>query len=305
MSTITGSSPVASTPTNAPAGNVRKRGVVWESARIIWILARKEIRGSLRNRWLLFYTIAFAVLALGLSYMSLVGTGRLGFAGFGQTAAGLVNLVLLIVPLMGLTIGASSLASEQENGTLAYLIAQPIGRTEVLLGKYLGLGLSICASLAIGFGITAAVIASRAHGGSASAYLRIVGLAFLLSLAMLSVGMLISVLTRKTMVATGTAVFVWLTLVFLGDLGLMGGAIAFKLRADEIFHLALINPIQDYKMAAISGFDSSFDLLGPAGLYAIRQYGHWLMPMLVGALALWTIVPMLFAGLLLRRRPVS
>lgn len=304
MSTMTSSSPMASTPTNDPARHIHRRGVVRESARIIWILARKEIRGSLRNRWLLFYTIAFAVLALGLSYMSLVGTGRLGFAGFGQTAAGLVNLVLLIVPLMGLTIGASSLASEQENGTLAYLIAQPIGRTEVLLGKYLGLGLSICASLAIGFGITAAVI-SRSHGGSASAYLRIVGLAFLLSLAMLSVGMLISVLTRKTMVATGTAVFIWLTLVFLGDLGLMGGAIAFKLRADEIFHLALINPIQDYKMAAISGFDSSFDLLGPAGLYAIRQYGHWLMPMLTGALVVWAIVPMVFAGLILSRRPVS
>jgi ABC-type transport system involved in multi-copper enzyme maturation permease subunit len=35
-------------------------------AGIVFTIARKEIRDSLRNRWFLLYTAAFAVLALSL-----------------------------------------------------------------------------------------------------------------------------------------------------------------------------------------------------------------------------------------------
>ena len=72
----------------------------------IWTLAQKELRDALRNRWFLLYTVAFAVLALAFSYLALAGAGMVGFAGFGRTAASLINLVLLIMPLMALTIGA-------------------------------------------------------------------------------------------------------------------------------------------------------------------------------------------------------
>ena len=80
-------------------------------------LLQKELRDSLRNRWFVLYTVAFTVLALGLSFLALSGAGVVGFAGFGRTAASLINLVLLIVPLMALTVGAQSLAAERERGT--------------------------------------------------------------------------------------------------------------------------------------------------------------------------------------------
>jgi len=275
------------------------------SVRTIAALARKEVRESLRNRWFLFYTVAFTVLSLALSYVSLAGTGSVGFAGFGRTAAGLINLVLLIVPLMGLTIGAGSLSAEQENGTLAYLIAQPLGRIEVLLGKFLGLGLAMFASLAMGFGVCAGVIALRAGGGNASSFLGVLWMAMLLALAMLSVGVLISTLTRRAAVATGTAVFLWLTLVFLGDLGLMGGSVVFKLRVDELFHLSLINPLQVFKMSAIGSFDATLDVLGPAGLYAMRTYGDSLQAVLIAVLIGWSVVPLSVAALILHRKSIT
>ena len=68
-------------------------------AAIITVIAREEIRDSLRNRWFLLYAAAFAFLALAVSWISLAGSGGYGFAGYGKTAAGLVNLVLLVVPL--------------------------------------------------------------------------------------------------------------------------------------------------------------------------------------------------------------
>ena len=48
----------------------------------IWIIAQKELRDSLRNRWLWLYTVAFAGLALALSSVGMAGAGYGGFAGF-------------------------------------------------------------------------------------------------------------------------------------------------------------------------------------------------------------------------------
>ena len=130
-------------------------------ARIVTTLFKKEISDSLNNRWFMLYAAAFTGLALLLSWLSLSagGTGYTGFASFGRTAASLVNLVLLVVPLMALTIGAGSLSGERERGTLTYLLSQPVNRLEVLLGKYLGLAGALLGALALGFGLSAMVIA--------------------------------------------------------------------------------------------------------------------------------------------------
>lgn len=185
----------------------------------IWIIAQKELRDALRNRWFLLYTIAFVALSLAFSYLALAGAGIVGFAGFGRTAASLINLVLLIIPLMALTVGAQSLAGEQENSTLSYLLAQPVNRIEIFLGKYLGLALSLLASLTLGFGISGMVIALGGAGATDPlAYVLLVGLAFMLSLTMLSVGLLVSAVTHKASVAVGIGLFLWLLFVFFGDL---------------------------------------------------------------------------------------
>jgi len=275
---------------------------LWIDVHSLITIARKEVRESLRNRWFILYTIAFAVLALGLSYLSLAGTGSTGLAGFSRTAAGLINLIMLIVPLMALTTGAASLAGERERGTLSYLLAQPVTTLEVLLGKYLGLALALLASLAAGFGVSAVVIASRSSAADAGGFLGLIGLAYLLSLAMLSIGFLISAIARKGSVALAAAVFLWLALVFGGDLGLMGSTIAFKLQVQQLFQLSLINPLQVFKMASIGTIHASLDVLGPAGLYASQRYGGALPFIFVGVLVAWIVVPLSIAQFLFARR---
>ena len=91
----------------------------------ILILIQKELRDALRNRWFLLYAVAFAGLSVALAWFSVSGTGSYGVAGFGRTTAGLINLILLIVPLMGLTLGALSLAGEREKGTLVLFHVTP------------------------------------------------------------------------------------------------------------------------------------------------------------------------------------
>lgn len=264
----------------------------------VWVLAQKELRDALRNRWFLLYTLAFIVLALAFSYLALAGAGIVGFAGFGRTAASLINLVLLIVPLMALTIGAQSLAGEMERGTLAYLLAQPVGRFEVFLGKYLGLALSLLASLALGFGISGIVMTLGGAGATdPSAYITLVGMAFLLSLTMLSVGFLISAFTRKASVAVGIGLFLWLAFVFLGDLGMMGTSMALRVPVNNLFLMSLTNPSQVFKMASILNINATLDILGPAGIYAMQRYGDILLTLFLGVLIVWIIVPAALAFL--------
>jgi Cu-processing system permease protein len=271
-------------------------------AGIVLTIARKEIRDSLRNRWLLLYAVAFAVLSFSLSYLSLAGSGSYGVAGFGRTAAGLVNLVLLIVPLMALTVGAGSVAGDAERGSLGYLLSQPVRRAEVLLGKYAGLAFAMVATLALGFGGSGAVMARGGAAGDVRSYTLLVALSFVLALAMLSVGFLISVLTRKASVALGVALFLWLALAFFSDLGLMGGTLAFKLHVSDLFRLALVNPLQVFKMAVLGSIHATLDVLGPAGFYATQKYGDALGLIFGISLALWILVPLGLAVALFGRK---
>jgi Cu-processing system permease protein len=265
-------------------------------------IAHRELRDAIRSRWFCLYTAAFAVLGLAVSFVSAAGTGSLGLSGFGRTTAGLVNLVLLVVPLMALTAGAASVASDRERGMLAYVLAQPVSRMEVLLGKYLGLAASLLACITIGLGLCAIILAAKGVRTSPASIVWLCSLSFTLALGMLSVGMLISTLARRASVAVATAIFVWLSLVFITDLALMAGAVALRLRIETLFGLSLVNPLQVFKMWSLHAVDASLDVLGPAGLYATEEYGSRLHAIFGACLAAWIIVPLALAGLAISRR---
>jgi Cu-processing system permease protein len=267
-------------------------------------LIQKELRDAFRNRWFLLYAIAFAALSLALAWFSVSGAGSFGVAGFGRTTAGLINLILLIVPLMGLTLGAMSLAGERERGTLVYLLAQPISGAELLLGKFIGLALALTAALLIGFGLTGILMAFEGGGGDFRVYLTLLVLSVLLAVASLSIGFLISAAVKRAATAVGLALFLWLVLVYFGDLGLMGTAIVVGMDVEQLLALALVNPLQVFKIAAVLDLRENLEVLGPAGIYAFRTYGGALWPMLVGLLFVWVVAPFLLATQVFKKRGV-
>lgn len=264
--------------------------------------ALRELREAVRSRWFLLYTIAFAALGLGVSFVSAASAGSMGLSGFGRTTAGLVNLVLLVVPLMGLTAGAASVASDRERGMLTYLLAQPVSRLEVLIGKFVGLAAALLACICLGLGACAAILAWQGGATRPASILWLAGLSFTLAMGMLSLGLLISVLARKASIAVGTAIFLWLTLVFVSDLALMAGTMALKLRIEDLFAVSLANPLQVFKMWSLHAIDASLDVLGPAGLYAMDEHGSRLHLIFGAALVAWIVVPLAVAAAVFARR---
>lgn len=270
--------------------------------KVVWLLAVKELRDARRNRWFLVVSVLFALLSVSLSLLGMAGLGSLGISGFGRTAASLLNLVLLIVPLMGLLLGAMSIAGEREQGTLVTLLAQPVTAGEVFLGKYLGSSLALGATILLGFGASALVIARYAGAQEIGSYLLLVAFTALLGFAYLSLGFLASVFVRRQATAVGVALFVWFTFIFLSDLGLMGTAIVLRLSPNELFWMVLANPAQSFKLAVIGALQKSLESFGAAGLYASDVFGPWLAVVLGVILCVWALAPFAAALIFFNRR---
>jgi Cu-processing system permease protein len=264
-------------------------------------ITQKEMRDSRRNRWYILYVLIFSALSLALAWLGMTGLGDFGLAGFGRTAASIINIILLVVPLMGLTLGAMSLAGERERNTLTYLLAQPVDQLEVLLGKYLGLAAALFSALVIGFGISGIFIAVNGGTANIRVYLLMVMLAFLLALVSLSLGFFISSTVRKGSTAISIALFVWLLLLVFGDLGLMGTSLVLNLGVGQLFTLTMLNPMQIFKIAAILNIRDNLEVLGPAGVYALRTFGAQLLPALIVIMITWALVPLVFAYYAFRR----
>jgi Cu-processing system permease protein len=253
---------------------------------LIWTIAQAELREALRNKWLWLYAVGFAGLALALSQAGLSAAGYAGLGGFGRTAASLINALLLFVPLIGLSVGASAIAADRERGTLLYLLAQPVSRAEIFGGKALGAALAVIVALTLGFALAGFGL-SIGGGGDTAVYLSLVGYTLLLALAALGLGFIISSLTRKAAAASGAALILWLALVFVADLGVMGATLAWRPSPSELLWLLVINPLQIFKLGAIHSLRASLDTLGPVGQYALYRFGEQLPLLLIGLLLLW------------------
>jgi Cu-processing system permease protein len=268
----------------------------------ISLIAQKEILASLRNKWFLIYSIIFTVLSLGLSLIGLSGLENYGVSGFGRTTASLINMIILFVPLMGLTLGAMSIAYERERGTLLYMLAQPVSYFEVLMGKYFGLALSILGSLILGFGLSGFIIAFKGGTADLSGYLLFILLTFLLALVSLSIGMFVSGYLRKYDTALGVSIFIWLFLVIFSDLGIIGTSFLVNLDINQVFLLTLFNPVQVFKLSAIFSFRDNLEILGPVGIYAVRNFGADLQFLLIGIMTAAAVIFMWLTQKLFRKR---
>lgn len=268
---------------------------------VVAAIAAKEARIGLRNRWFAIYTILFSILIIGFVAFALSGSSLTGQAGFGRTSAGLLNLLLLMVPLIALTIGAQLIASEREDRSLDYLLAQPLTALEVYVGKFIGAACSLALMLLIGFGGAGAVMAFKGGAGGVGDFLMLVALTLMLGLAMLSVGYLISSFSRQTAAALGIALTMWLVFVIIGDLGIMGSSLVMGMSPEALLSFTAMNPLNVYKLVSVDLLHTSLDVLGPAGIYAVDRFGSTYTYMMLGLLALWIVVPLPIGYWLFRR----
>lgn len=268
-------------------------------------IARQELVINIRNRWTIVFAGAFGILVLATSYFGLVTGGMVGFQGFARTSASLVNIVLYLVPLVALIMGTLSFTSEKSAGEL--LFSQPVTRTEILLGKFLGLFVSILTATVVGFGLAGVVIAANAGTYGSLRYPALVMFSLWLALIFLSLSAAISALCRRKSKAFGVALFIWFFFVLFYDLLVIGATFLVNERTANklIFGSLFGNPVDMVRVASLMTLNGK-DIFGAGGAALLKFLGGETasFALLLVALSLWIVAPLFVAQRLLRRQDI-
>ncbi|NYZ13710.1 ABC transporter permease [Azospirillum sp. RWY-5-1] len=271
------------------------------------IIAGKELRESLRNRWVVATTLLMAALALTLAFLGAAPTGTVGVGRLEVTIVSLSSLTIFLLPLIALLLSFDAVVGEIDRGTMTLLLSYPVARWQVLLGKFLGHATVIAIATTVGYG--AAGLALRLSGTEIDAegwraLGGMIGSSVLLGAAFTALGYLASTAVRDRGTAAGLAVAIWLLFVLLYDMGLLGLLVADGGRtvtAEVVNWLLLANPADTYRLFNLTGFQNVSLYAGTAGLAAQVQVPP---AALLAVLAAWVAGPLALASFLFSRRQI-
>jgi len=272
--------------------------------RAIAIIAAKEVRDGLRNRWVVAITLLMAALALTLTLLGSAPTGTVGVSPLSVVVVSLSSLTIFLVPLIALLISYDAIAGEIERGTMGLLLSYPVARFEVVTGKFLGHAAILGIATIIGYGAAGAALAfgGGVEPGAWTAFAAMVGTSILLGAAFIALGYLASALVRDPRTAGGIAVGIWLFFALIYDMALLGILVADKGRTVTpavLDALLLANPADAYRLLNLTGFSNVSLFAGMAGLAQQMALGK---AALAAALVAWTAVPLSLAALVFARR---
>ncbi|TPJ54816.1 ABC transporter permease subunit [Mesorhizobium sp. B2-6-4] len=271
----------------------------------IALLAVKEIREGLRNRWVVAATALLAALALTLTFLGSAPTGNVGASALDVVVVSLASLTIFIVPLIALLISYDAIVGEIERGTMTLLLSYPVRRWQVLLGKFLGHLAILAFATLIGYGVAAIALAATGKsigGASWFAFATMTASSVLLGAVFVAIGYLVSAVSRDHGTASGIAIGIWLLFVLIYDMGLLGLLVADQGRfvtAGMLNALLLLNPTDAYRLLNLMGTADISSASGMAGTVQSVALGSF---SLVAALAAWTVAPMAAAAFMFSRR---
>jgi Cu-processing system permease protein len=274
--------------------------------RSVYVIAKKEFADNVRNRWIVALIAIFLILAIASSFMA--GRGSVGEMDL--TVGVLMSISSLLVPIIAIMLGYATISGEAESGALSVVLACPVRRVEVLLGKFLGLGSVICFSILVGFGVSGIVIAATTGHAQWSGYVVFLLLTMLLGLLYVSLSMSFSALLKRrvTSLGAGVVTFFWgliIAIIWMGLYMSTGGSMDDLMPGDltsvpdwfwfEVF----LSPMDGNQMAAMLAFGQT-EFMG----FELDAVPWVSLSSLAFAQLLWTVVPLMLAYWWFEKRDV-
>ncbi len=274
--------------------------------RNIWTIAAKEIRDGTRNRWIVMITLIMAGLALILALLGSAPTGTTSINPLTVTVVSLSSLSIFFIPLIALLLAYDAIVGEAERGTLLLLLAHPISRWQVIIGKFSGHLVLLTFAILVGYGLAGLVISQTGDVGVTKAaidsFIRLLASSVMLGAIFLALGYLISAAVNERGTAAALAIGVWLLFVLLYDMGLLAMLAVdgdHTISERVVTWLLLANPTDAYRMFNLTGDEHTALLSGMAGLSARLQVpAVALIALLLG----WVLVPLTISCVIFRRR---
>ena len=234
----------------------------------------------IKSKLVVAYTILLALLSWSL--FSLEDNSA-------KAVLSLTNVVLLVVPLV--TVIFSTIYMYNASEFIELLASQPLTRTSIWIGFFLGLSSALVVALLMGMGLPLFLYADL----SMATVLLTTGV--MMSLIFVSLGLWVSALTRDKARGISAAIFVWLFFAVIFD-GLML-LLLFQFSDYPIektmIGLTAFSPVDLCRILILLQLDVSA-LMGFTGAL-FRDFfgsvkGQWLS---FGLLTLWVLIPFYFS----------
>ena len=245
-----------------------------------------------RSRWTYFY-FGFYLLFTG-ALLALSGE-------VSKVVISLMNVILILCPLIATMFGIMYYYNSREFVEL--LLAQPIRRTDIFIGQYLGVAISLSLSLLLGIGLP-----FLAYGLLRSAeiwnFFTLIGNGVLLSFIFAGLAFWIALSHDNKIKGFGIAILVWLFFAVIYDGLFLLLLLYFRDYPLEGLSLGLsvLNPIDLSRILVLLKLDISV-LMGYTGAVFQKFFGAWLgIGLSVLGLLMWILVPGLSMRLIANRK---
>ncbi|ARR01086.1 MULTISPECIES: ABC transporter permease subunit [Campylobacter] len=238
------------------------------------LIAKIDIKETFASKWFLFYLITFAGLIAIFFVTGVVDSRVAGFSGLTRMLLLFIQICIIILPIFILITTVRSINSNREVGALEYLLSFPISLKEYYFGKALGRAFTIFLPilLALILSLFIAIFKDTAIPWGLFFYYTL--LLLVLSFVFLSFGFLISSIIKNSELGLGFSFLFWLFLLAFLDLALIGIMMQSLVNENIIYAISLANPIQIFRIAAISLFDPNLAVIGPAAYFILDGFGR-------------------------------
>jgi len=235
----------------------------------------------LRSRWSYVYFSFYLLLGIVLLFLN---------NDLSKAVITLMNVIIILVPLIGTIFGVMYYYNSQEFTEL--LLAQPIKRSSIFLGQYLGVALSLSMSLIIGLGIPFIAYGIFKSDAIWDFSLLLVTGTFL-TLIFTSLAFLIALYNENKIKGFGYAILIWLFMAVIYDGIFLMSLIAFESYPLDTFSLlgTMANPIDLSRVLILLKLDISA-LLGYTGAVFQKFFGtNFGIVVSISTLLLWVLIP--------------
>ena len=233
------------------------------------LIAFLDVKESIRARWFLVYSLVFGGLIALFFIAGVTESQVMGFSGLSRLLLMYIQVTIVILPIFILITTVRSISGDRDNHILEYMLSFPISLSHYYWGKILGRFATVF--LPVLFAMVLALIIGLLKGANVpwSIFLLYSGLLFALSSSFLGIAFLISSVVKSSEIALGLSFFVWIFLLAFIDIALISLMMQNRLSEELIIAISLINPMEVFRVSAISLFDPELTVMGPVAYYIL------------------------------------
>jgi ABC-2 type transport system permease protein len=238
----------------------------------LMLIAYLDLKESIRAKWFLVYSLVFGGMIALFFIAGVTQSQVMGFSGLSRLLLMYIQITIVILPIFILITTVRSISGDRDNHILEYMLSFPISLKQYYWGKILGRFITVF--LPVFFAMILAVIYGVIIGASVPWDILFLysGLLFSLSSAFLGIAFFISSFVKSSEVALGISFFIWIFLLAFIDIALISLMMQNRFEESMIIAVALINPMEIFRVAAISLFDPELTVMGPVAFHILDTF---------------------------------